>query len=85
LAAYGAQRNSPRQNAVLEKTRLSLEVPKKTRDQINDLVGRSGASSLTEVVRRALALYDLVLEHEHEDGKIVLRHKDGREEVIRLI
>jgi metal-responsive CopG/Arc/MetJ family transcriptional regulator len=70
---------------VLGKSRLSLEVPKETRDQIDDIVKRSGAASLTEVIRRALALYDLVLEHEHEDGKIVLRYKDGREEVIRLI
>lgn len=69
---------------MLEKTRLSLEVPKKTRDQIDDLVTRSGASSLTEVIRRALALYDLVLEHKDEEGTVVLRHKDGREEVIHL-
>jgi hypothetical protein len=40
---------------------------------------------LTEVIRRALALYDLVLEHSSEEGKIVLRHKDGREEVLRII
>ena len=67
-----------------KKTRLNLEVPK-SRDQLDDLIARSGASSLTEVIRRALAIYDLVLEHSAEEGKIVLRHKDGREEVIRLI
>lgn len=66
------------------KTRLNLEVPK-SRDQLDELVTRSGASSLTEVIRRALALYDLVLEHSAEEGKIVLRHKDGHEEVLRII
>lgn len=67
------------------KARLTLEVPAKTRDQLTDIVERSGASSLTEVIRRALALYDLVLEHNSEKGTLVLRHKDGREEVLRII
>jgi hypothetical protein len=67
------------------KARLTIEVPAKTRDQLTDIVQRSGASSLTEVIRRALALYDLILEHNSDDGKLVLRHKDGREEVLRII
>ena len=60
-------------------------MPAKTRDQLTDIVKRSGASSLTEVIRRALALYDLVLEHNSDKGTLVLRHKDGREEVLRII
>jgi hypothetical protein len=69
----------------VKKARLTLEVPAKTRDQLTDIVERSGASSLTEVIRRALALYDLILEHNADDGKLVLRHKNGREEVVRII
>jgi hypothetical protein len=52
---------------------------------LTDIVQRSGAASLTEVIRHALALYDLVLEHNADNGKLVLRHKDGREEVLRII
>ena len=69
----------------VRKARLTLEVPAKTRDQLSDIVRRSGAASLTEVIRRALALYDLILEHNSDDGTLVLRHKDGREEVLRII
>ena len=69
----------------VRKARLTIEVPAKTRDQLTDIVERSGASSLTEVIRRALALYDLILEHNADDGKLVLRHKNGREEVLRII
>jgi Arc/MetJ-type ribon-helix-helix transcriptional regulator len=83
--ACGGSRLSLPSRTVLGKSRLSLEIPKQTRDQIDDIVKRSGASSLTEVIRRALALYDLVLEHKAENGTLVLRHKDGREEVLRLI
>ena len=80
----GGWLNLPNVSSDPNKTRLNLEVPR-SRDQLNELVVRSGASSLTEVIRRALALYDLVLEHSEEDGKMVLRHKDGREEVLRII
>ena len=62
-----------------KKHRLNLDVPKEFRSQLDDLVARSTCSTLTEVVRRSVALYDLVLEHVHEGGKIVFRHYDGTE------
>jgi len=68
-----------------EKARLSFEVPKKVQEQLRDITDRSGATSFTEVIRRALALYDLVLEHREDDGKVVLRYKDGTEETLRII
>jgi hypothetical protein len=72
-------------STIPEKARLSFEVPKKVRDQLDDLVSRSSASSFTEVVRKALALYDLVLEHSSEGGDVVLRDKNGREEIVKLL
>lgn len=45
----------------------------------------TGAVSLTEVIRRALSLYDVVVEHTGEGGKVVFRHRDGEEETLRLI
>jgi hypothetical protein len=41
--------------------------------------------SLTEVIRRALSLYDIVVEHTGEGGKVVFRFPDGEEETLRLI
>jgi hypothetical protein len=70
---------------ISEKSRLNFEVPKKVRDQLDDLVKRSAASSFTEVVRRALALYDLVLEHSANGGDLVLRDKTGREQTVKLL
>ena len=67
------------------KSRLNLDVPNEVRSQLDDLVARSTCSTLTDVVRRSLALYDLVLEHTHEGGKVVFRHEDGSEEVLRIL
>ena len=67
------------------KVRLNLEVTKQVRNQIEELVSRSTCSNLTEVVRRSLALYDLFLEHTGQGGEVVFRHKDGREEIMRIL
>ena len=68
-----------------EKVRLNLELSKQVHDQIQTLQQRSDASSLTEVIRRSLALYDLISEHIAEGGRIVLKHKNGTEEVVRMV
>jgi hypothetical protein len=45
----------------------------------------SGAHSRTEVIRRALSLYDVLFSKLSGDTSLVLRHPDGREETLILI
>jgi len=70
---------------VPDRTRLSLDVSPKVREQLTDLEARTEAGSITEVIRRALSLYDLVTEHQGEGGKLVFRHVDGEEEVLKVL
>jgi hypothetical protein len=70
---------------VPDRTRLSLDVSPKVREQLDRLEVRTEAGSITEVIRRALALYDLVTEHQSEGGKLVFRHPDGEEESLRVL
>ncbi len=68
------------------KTRLNLELPERIRSRLEDLRTMSESDSLTEVIRRALALYDVVLTNTKRDGqKIFLRDKDGTEREIFVI
>lgn len=46
---------------------------------------RSNAASLTEVMRRALALYDLMTEHLTNGGNVVLVDRDGAQEKLRIL
>jgi hypothetical protein len=46
---------------------------------------RSHAASLTEVLRRALALYDLVTEHIVEGGDVALLNSDGKPEKLHIL
>jgi hypothetical protein len=54
-------------------------------DRLQRLRELSESESITEVVRRAMAVYDLVLSHVRNGGEVILRHKDGREETVRII
>ncbi|MCG8407580.1 MAG: hypothetical protein MI923_20475 [Phycisphaerales bacterium] len=50
-----------------------------------DLRNLSDAESLTAVIRRSLAVYDLLLHHFHDGGKVILRSEDGSEETLRIL
>lgn len=67
------------------KTRLNLQVPQRVRDQLDELEQKSGATSITEVIRRSLAYYEILIDHINEDGEIIFRHKDGREEKLKVL
>jgi hypothetical protein len=46
---------------------------------------RSHAASLTEVLRRALALYDLATEHIVDGGGIALLDHNGKPEKLHIL
>ena len=62
---------------IIEKHRFNLELTKGAKEQLEDLQKRTEAASLTEVVRRAIAVYDALQQYVADDWEIVLRHKKG--------
>lgn len=68
-----------------EKVRLNLELSRQVHEQMLGVQERTGAASLTEVIRRSMALYDFVTEHTHAGGQLILRYEDGNEETLRIV
>jgi hypothetical protein len=68
-----------------EKVRLNFEVSPGLKDSLVDLQHRTKSISITEVFRRALALLDMVTAHVQSGGSVALKHKDGREELVRFL
>ena len=64
------------------RERLHLLVPQKTKAMLDDLQERTGAGSMTEVIRRALALYDVVSQEMEKGKELVVRdpEDDGSKE-----
>jgi hypothetical protein len=59
----------------MEKYRFNLELTKGAKDQLDDLQRRTEAASLTEVIRKALAVYDALQEHTSAGWELILRDK----------
>ena len=67
------------------RVRLTFEFTDEVHAKLIEVKERSGSASIVEVVRRALAVYDLLSDHTAQGGKVVAVHKDGVQEVIRLL
>ena len=68
-----------------KRARLSLDLDAETRERFAAVLARSNATSLTDLVRKSVALFAITTDHTASGGSLVLRHKDGSEERIVLL
>ena len=68
-----------------KRVRINLEIDSDVREAMAELQHKSGAASATEVIRRSLAIYDLITDHTLHGGKLILRHSDGVDEQLRIL
>ncbi len=55
------------------------------RERLDDMRERSEADSITEVIRRALSLFDLALKQREGGGEVIFRGPDGDEQKLVLV
>lgn len=67
------------------KIRLNFDVGPEIKDRLDRLVETTDAVSMSEVLRRALSLYELVSSVIVDGGSVTLRHKDGKTETVKLL
>lgn len=67
----------------MKRTRLNVEVPSLVREQLAVLLKRTAATSITEVIRRALSLYEALTAR--TEGRLIWRRTDGVEEAIVIL
>jgi len=67
----------PKKGSRKPTTRLNLEIPQTLRDRIERLRDLSEAESMTEVIRRALATYEALLDHKQQHGQLRLIDDEG--------
>lgn len=68
-----------------ESVRINLEVAPAVRDRLERLRGDTGAESLTEVIRRALAVYETLTMISNGRATIVVRDAKGGEVPLILV
>lgn len=78
-------RRSKNQNSKVVKKALNLRLPETVIERLEELKDLSEADSLSEVVRRALSTYELLLNHsKKENGKTILEFPDPDQDKILL-
>lgn len=55
------------------------------KQRLAELMVRTDATSIAEVIRRSLALYEVLLDYEQEGDQLIVRNSDGKEQPLRLI
>lgn len=66
------------------KVRLNLDMSVEVKEQIEALRDRTHADSMSEVIRRALALYDFMLTQQEAGATTIVRTGDGAESRLPL-
>lgn len=73
------------ERATEARARLSLDLDASTKANFEALRSRAGIGSLTDVIKKGVALFDVATAHQKNGGAIIFRHADGREERIVLL
>lgn len=74
----------PRTASKRAKTRLNIEVTHAVRERMNRLLDLSESETLTEVIRRSLAVYETLLQQRADGAETIVRTKDGQERVLMI-
>lgn len=67
-----------------KKVRLNLELSEEVRDNVAHLRDMTKADSMSEVIRRALGLYDFVVRNARNGGVLVARTDTEEREIVIL-
>lgn len=68
-----------------KKARLHLAMPLQTKELLDNLQERTGAASMTETIRRALALLDVVSKEQKNGGELFIHRSDGVQVPIHIL
>ncbi len=60
------------------KTRLNLAISPQVKARLDDIQQLTGADSMTEVIRRALAVYERIVEMDKDGCKLRVEDPNGK-------
>jgi hypothetical protein len=66
-------------------TRINLEVSHELKQTLTEVKAKTGATTLVEVFKRAIALYALIHQESQDGSKIIINKKDGTTETIVIL
>ncbi len=74
----------PRKINPAEKVRLSFDVSRRWKDQLEELQRRCDLPTIIDTFRRGIVVLDLITTHHEEGGKVLLKNRDGTTETLKF-
>jgi len=68
-----------------KKFRLNLEFPPEVEQRLQDLKARSESTTITEVFRKSLALFNLYLNQTQAGRTMIIRDPNGSEKQLEIL
>jgi hypothetical protein len=65
--------------------RLNLSLVPEAKKELEDLKARAQKSTFVDVIRAALAVYKIIVDHQQSGGRVVFRNADNSEETLRFL
>ncbi len=75
----------PRPKRKSRKVRLNLDMPEAVKERLEVLRDDTQADSMSEVVRRALAIYELISREAALGSKFIVKSSDGTERHVEIL
>jgi hypothetical protein len=67
------------------RARLSLDIDARTKKEIEILLVRTQAPTITALIKKSIALFDVIDAHRTSGGTVIFRHANGKEEQIKIL
>ena len=74
----------PRSPRNVETERLNLVVSTMVRERLENLRDETEAESMTQVIRKALAVYDFLWQEKSRGAKLIVKSEEGERELVLL-
>jgi hypothetical protein len=68
----------------VETSRLTLELANSVRKRLENLRNRTEADSLAEVIRRALAVYEVLWDEKQKGNRLMILGTNGDRELVLI-
>ena len=65
--------------------RLNLILSQEARGEIDTLKNKTNKPTAADVIRAALAVYSVIVQHQATGGRVVFRNADNSEETLRFV
>jgi len=69
----------------VKKHRLNIALGRSFKEKMDGVVERDGLGTITNLIRRSLSLYMLIMDNQIRGGKMIMKGRDGKQQTIRIL